>query len=207
MHRIKLKHLLLLSCILGLVLIVFHLVPMNTCRLLTFVLRKLLSGILYTGFLLLTLVSFIYLFVRISETRLVMLPFIINITLLLSVLFGPSRELVRNWGFQSRLDEYNQVVGLVQSGDIGPESVYKSRVLLPPEYRHLSNCGGEILVDTDDDIVRVFFFTDYQPGWNSFGGYLYSADGKPAQPDDFSLGDWGCEEQQQKSWFYCIHYD
>jgi len=207
MHRIKFKHLLVLSSTLSLVVIFLRLLPLGTCRLSSFVFRELLYGSLFVVLLVVILVSSLYLWRRFIENRLAILPFIISVVTLLVVLIVPSGSIVRDLIFRSRLNEYNEVVHLVQQGSIRTKNTHSNRVLLPPEYSHLSNCGGEILVDTHDDITRVFFFTDYQPGWNSFGGYLYRLDGKPAQPGDFSLADWGCEEQQQEGWFFCIHYD
>jgi len=139
-----------------------------------------------------------------------LLPLIFNVgVLIISLLLA-----VKGQDLQFALNKaaYHEVITLIEEGKI--EMDERGRALLPPEYRHLSSCGGGIQVNLNDGIARVFFFhrTDRTEFWDGvwFEGLVYRSDNQlPQQADYFTeellgIGEWNCEPKEA-SWFYCTN--
>ncbi len=129
-------------------------------------------------------------------------PLAINIGALLIVLLVPFTAIWLDAEFRAHRDEYHQVVELVEAGAIQPESHYLAS--LPPEYRHLSRGGGEIMIDTRDGVTRVFFFT-FAGVLDNFSGFIYRSDDNPPQAGDFGA-DWQQVEQKRAHWYFGASY-
>lgn len=128
------------------------------------------------------------------------LPLAINLGTLIIVQWVPFADLGEAWRFRWRLNQYEAVVQLVESGTLLPGE--SGAAVLPEAYRHLSVDNGRIWVESDGAETAVFFTTE-QAGLGNFAGYLYRSDGNPPQPGDFG-GSWRFVEQQQTNWFFCI---
>ncbi|MBN1878221.1 MAG: hypothetical protein JXA33_28640 [Anaerolineae bacterium] len=108
---------------------------------------------------------------------------VMNIGILLLVLFVPLDRFWLDLKFQFNQNLYNHIVELVEQGILKLND--GGYVSLPVEYSHLSACGGQVAVDTSDEVNRVFFFTSRDTFRSNFTGYMYRSDSKAPQPDDF----------------------
>lgn len=91
---------------------------------------------------------------------------------------------------------------MIEEGKLQPNEYGQAE--LPPEYRHLSQGGGEILVDTSDGVTSVFFYT-FREILDNFSGYMYgSNDTPPIQ--DFMGGDWAETTRKEPYWYFCASF-
>lgn len=130
------------------------------------------------------------------------LPLVINIGTLAIVHFVPFTSIWLELEFRVNWSDYNEVVKLVEDGEIQPNE--RGLVLLPPEYRHLSKGGGEVIIDTSGGVTRVFFFT-FRGVLDNFSGYMYRSDDNPPRREGF-WGDWKQIVQKRPHWFFCASY-
>jgi hypothetical protein len=98
--------------------------------------------------------------------------------------------------FRWKWDDYNEVIALIESGELQPDDSGLTR--LPPEYLYLT-VGGDIIIDTSDVTLSVFFFT-FRGVMDNFSGYMYRANNTP--PDDV-ITDWTQIQQKRPYWFFC----
>lgn len=155
---------------------------------------------MYLGLLLLIIISFIALSFRIRKNRKwASFPLLINIGTLLIIIFVPFTSMWLNWQFNSNWQEYNEVVQLIEDGEIKPDE--NGAIRLPPKYRHLSKGGGWIEVEKKDGVTRIFFYT-FVGVLDNFSGFMYSSDNSPPKRGDLG-GDWKQIEQQRPNWFFC----
>ncbi len=154
----------------------------------------------WVSLIIMIVASIIYLLFRIKKniTRAIT-PFIINVTTLLIICFVPFTEIWLELEFRLKWNDYNDVVKLVEEGQI--EADKWGIALLPLEYRHTSRGGGEIIIDKRDGVTRIFFFT-YRGILDNFSGYMYRSDDNPPQEFDFG-GDWSQVEKKRPHWFFC----
>ncbi len=87
---------------------------------------------------------------------------------------------------------------MVEEGRIKPNDIGLAK--LPPEYRHISR-GGAIMVERDDGVTSVFFFT-FRGVLDNFSGYMYRSNDTPP-PQYLMGGDWVQIERKQPYWFFC----
>ncbi|RMG97010.1 MAG: hypothetical protein D6706_09205 [Chloroflexi bacterium] len=142
--------------------------------------------------------SVLYLALRGQQSvRLAAVPLAINLLTLLAVEFVPFSSLWEQARFRWYLAGYNQIIELVESGQLVPnESGFAS---LPAGWHYLSE-NGQVMIDTHDSVTRVFFFTE----WHSrqqFSGYLYRSDNRP--PANEFGGRWRVIIPKRPYWFYC----
>jgi hypothetical protein len=128
-----------------------------------------------------------------------------NLSALLIVLFVPLSDTHRHFIFQNNSGSYDAVVKLAEAEILQPDE--NGFAVLPDEYRHLSRCGGEIMIDNSNGVTRVFFFT-FRDMFDDFAGYLYRSDDKTPQPDDFSnrpfpIRSWSWYKSLMPHWFFC----
>jgi hypothetical protein len=154
----------------------------------------------------LILASIIYLVLTPRKNVWTVGPLVISIcTILVFFSAWRFREAWQDFRFRSNLEAYRDIVQLVESGEIQPDE--HGFALLPEEYRHLSDCGGEIMIDSHNGVLRVFFFT-YRDIYDDFAGYLYRSDNKVPQSDDFPnrptpVRSWQWFREVEPHWFYC----
>jgi hypothetical protein len=129
-------------------------------------------------------------------------PIIINGSTLLILLYVPFTSIRLNIEFTMNKKGYEEVIRMIENGKLEPNEY--GQAYLPPEYRHLSKGGGEIMVDTSDGITSVFFYT-FLGILDNFSGYMYRSNGAP--PDqDFMGGDWAEITRKEPHWYFCASY-
>ncbi|MCP4422860.1 MAG: chromate transporter [Chloroflexi bacterium] len=147
--------------------------------------------------------SLLYLLLRARDSvKLASVPLIINVGTLLIVRFVPFGALWQEMRFQWHWASYNEVVQLVENGDIQPDE--QGYAALPFRYRNLVRDGAVIRIDKSDGETRIFYYTKHISP-NNFSGYYYRSDNNPPQPGDFD-GRWRYVAQKRPYWFYCSSY-
>ena len=141
----------------------------------------------------LTLASALY--VRYSSSvnlKLAAIPLFINISTLLVVYLVPFAELWQDLRFQWRWADYNEVVHLIETGQIQADAI--GEVQLPDKYAYLSVNGR---IQINPQATHIFFPTQTAPH-NT--GYLYAANNQ--SPTDWHDG-WQYLVQKRPNWFLC----
>ena len=147
--------------------------------------------------------SLLYLLLRWSDTvKLAAVPLIINIGTFLIVRYVPFGSLWQEIRFQGNMNRYQEIVYLVESGQLQPDAA--GYATLPLRYRSLTRDGDTIRIDVDGDVTRLFFYTRRASPQN-FTGYYYRSDNNPPQPGEFD-GRWRHMSQVRPYWFYCSSY-
>ena len=147
--------------------------------------------------------SFLYLIIHASfDVKKAAIPLVINLGTFLIVHFVPFDGLWQEARFQWRWNSYNAVVALVSSGEIQPDEHGIAR--LPHKYRFLSNDQGQILVEIQDEVIHIFFFTSRRTP-QSFSGFLYRSDNNPPYTGEFG-GRWRHVVEKRPHWFFCTSY-
>jgi hypothetical protein len=110
-------------------------------------------------------------------------------------------ELVFRWRdfqFQVNRQSYATVARLVEEGKLKPTQ--GNRAYLPTEFRHLSRCDGEILIDTSGGVTRVFFWTFRDIEGET--GFMYVSANEPPDKNDFpGVVPWMQREPIEPHWF------
>lgn len=154
----------------------------------------LLHGVL----LILVLTSAIHLLIQVGRNwKLAVLPLAINLSVVAILWFVPFTSLWLAREFRMNWEGYNEVVALVEAGEIQPYSY--DLAPLPSEYCRLSR-GCEILIDRSDGVTRVFFYT-FRGVLDNFSGYMYRSDDSPPEPSSFG-GDWHEINQVRPHWYW-----
>jgi len=97
-------------------------------------------------------------------------------------------------------DDYNEVIELIEDGELGLQIDDFEIIELPEEYQHLSD-DGIILFEKNGEHLKVFFYT-FRGVLDNFSGYMYKQDGKTPDSDDFD-GDWSQIVEERQNWFFC----
>ncbi len=154
---------------------------------------------LWSGFLILLPGSIIYFIFQFNKNiKKACLPLLINVFTILILVFVPFTAIWLNIEFRLNKNAYDEVIKMVENGELQPNSIGLTR--LPPEYRRISR-GGDIVVDKQDHVTSVFFYT-YRGVLDNFSGYMYRSDNS-FPPPDFMGGDWVQVERKQPKWFFC----
>jgi len=153
---------------------------------------------LQIGLFALILASGVYLVFRAGQGSLLpaTAPLLINVGTLIIVQGVPFAVLWEDVRFQSNLTAYEQVIDLVEAGDLQPGA--DGYAALPFGYRRLS-ADGRILIDSSAGVTRIFFFRTLSAAGQS--GYLYRSDGAPPQ-SEFG-GGWTAVWAKRPFWYYC----
>lgn len=99
----------------------------------------------------------------------------------------PISRIYLQWAFQSKYQARNEVVQLIESGDIGFDGKTQGRVTLPAEYARLSR-AGEILIDLEGDNPRILFI-EYNGEDETCWGFLYFSGGSEDEAGNASFAD------------------
>ncbi len=148
----------------------------------------------------LILSSLLYIFFKIKNISWrSFLPLIINGIVLSILYFAPFTSLWLDMEFKTNKSDYEQVIKMYESGEL-EQPTESGRIKLPSKYKHLSKGGGDIIVDNNDGVTSVFFYT-YRGIGNS-SGFIYRSNNLP--PPQFLLRrDCYQLEQISPNWFFC----
>ncbi len=126
-------------------------------------------------------------------------PLIIIVASILLALFFPFTKIILNLDFKLNYDARNEVVAMIENGELKPDSSNENLITLPKKYKGLSKGGGEVMIESFFDHDAYMFFT--------FGGILDNYSGFIYDPSYEALLELGSEylevEQLSESWYYC----
>jgi hypothetical protein len=100
-------------------------------------------------------------------------PFVIVAALLLALRYVPFNRLYLEADFALHTAGREEVVRLIENGEIDFGDERRGRVTLPARYAKLSK-GGDVLIHITDSGVDVLFFT-FDGVLDNFSGYAYSS--------------------------------
>ena len=111
------------------------------------------------------------------------IPFAISIITILIILFVPLTNIAVGWDFRANLKDREEVVAMIKTENLVSN---KHLISLPKEYSHLSQGGGEIIVEREGDSLKVFFFT-FRGMLSGNNGFIYVSDDSEIQSSDFRM--------------------
>ncbi|WP_420628260.1 hypothetical protein [Candidatus Leptofilum sp.] len=149
-------------------------------------------------FAILMLITIVYFFREVRKTpKKASLPLLINIVTFLILWFVPFTSLWLEFEFKLNKSQYDEIVLMVENEQIQPGEIGLAQ--LPPGYENVSR-GGQIIIQKENGVTSVFFFT-FRGVLDSFSGYMYRSDDTPP-PKNF-IGDWFQIERKESHWFFC----
>jgi hypothetical protein len=130
------------------------------------------------------------------------LPLAVQAVAIVTVWTVPLPEVKRDLDFRWRLEQREEVVRLVLSGELAPAAHGRRQVVrLPRKYRHLSK-GGTIEVQRTYETTSIIFFT-FLGVPDSWAGFVYRSDDKAPE-----LGPFGSMFIERKrlrtNWYWVI---
>jgi hypothetical protein len=153
--------------------------------------------------ILMLLASVIYIPFRIKKHLVeAFAPLVINVATCAIIWFVPFNNIWLDIVFSANWQGYNEVVQMVERGEIG--LVTGKAVQLPQKYQYLSTGGGDIIIEKQDGVTSILFFT-YRGVLDNYSGYVYRSDNSPPPEDDL-LGPWKQVMQKKPHWFFCGSY-
>jgi hypothetical protein len=147
---------------------------------------------------LLVVASIIYLLLNLKNPKQAVQPLLINVATGLVFFFVPFTDIWLALEFRSNLKDYNEVVDLVEEGHLQPNDIGLAR--LPQKYHGLSQ-GDDIIIDTSDGTLSVFFFT-FRGILDNYSGFMYRSDDTPPG-NGIAWGDWFQVERKRAQWYFC----
>lgn len=103
--------------------------------------------------------------------------------------------------FKLRQADRGEVVQRIVSGELHPNVPHNaSLIALPKRYAPVSLGGGEVMVQRDEDKLKILFFT-FRGVLDSFAGFVYSSDGSAPKNGDFA-GEFIINRKVQDRWYY-----
>lgn len=99
---------------------------------------------------------------------------------------------------QANASMYDEVVGLIEAGEILGGSIGGETVALPPEYEDLSPArDGRVIVYREDSVTRILF---YLPGPTPYTTwvYMYDSDDRPMDLH----GECSGTERERPNWYF-----
>ena len=123
------------------------------------------------------------------------LPLFINIGVLLIIRFVPFGTIWQDVHFQGKVNDYNTVVQMMESGAFSD-----GWVALPDQYDHLSGYQGQVFVTTlaNGGVQIIFPTTAVADG--KMTGYVYRTDDQTPQSNLFT---WRYVVAKRPYWFFC----
>ena len=132
-------------------------------------------------------------------------PLIVQLCSIIIIFTVPFTAILLDYDFNHNLADREKVVSQIISGELKPnESQHYTLILLPPEHRHLSKGGGDIMVEYHEEKIYVFFFT-YRGILDNFSGFMYRSDGTPPQNGDFG-GDYFQTKWIKDNWYWVASF-
>ncbi|WP_422124546.1 hypothetical protein DHX103_06925 [Planococcus sp. X10-3] len=150
----------------------------------------------YGFFLVIFIVSVIWL-VKKKDWK----PFGLQIITILLLLLIPFNQIALDRDFKTNKSERDEVIYKIQDGTFKPNVSYNpSLIHLPDQYEHLSNGGGDVVIENQDESYSVLFFT-FRGVLDGFSGFVYSPNGKKPQSGSFG-GDFKEIVKLDEFWYF-----
>ena len=125
------------------------------------------------------------------------LPLLIQLISLLILIFVPFTAIILKIDYNCNLEERQKVVSMIENGELALGK--NGLIQLPPDLKHLSKGGGEIMVDRKDGTLKVLFFT-FRGILDSCAGWAYRSEGEPNRNDfNQDIHEW---KKMKENWFY-----
>ncbi|WP_284037360.1 hypothetical protein [Neobacillus sp. 114] len=132
-------------------------------------------------------------------------PIVIQVITILLLFFVPFNQIILDIDFKLNKSERNQVVKMVENGELRPNISHNSSHLqLPKKYEHLSIGGGEIVVEKSGDGYNILFFT-YRGILDNFSGFVYTPNDQKPSKNAFD-GDFKAIDKMEKNWYFVGSY-
>ncbi|MDR7071651.1 hypothetical protein [Fictibacillus barbaricus] len=169
------NNLLKTSIMSSLLIIVLPFLQWKLMDLLTLFLMPFAWLIVYGSFIVIFILSIIRLFKK-KDWK----PLGIQMLAIVLWILIPFNQIVIEMDFKRNESKRNEVITKVNDGTFVPNVSYNpSLIHLPKEYKHLSNGGGDIVIEKQGNDYAVLFFT-FRGILDNFSGIVYSPnDRKP----------------------------
>jgi len=132
-------------------------------------------------------------------------PIIIQIATIILVFIIPFNQIMLNIDFKINKSNREQVVKMVESGELKPNVAHNSELIhLPSKYKHLSSGGGDIVIEKSNNGYDVLFFT-YRGIMDNFSGFVYTVNDQEPFAKSFN-GDFKEIDKMGKNWFFVGSY-
>lgn len=192
----KLKWLLWLSILSGLLIILLQFFQWNLIEIFTPLLMPFVWFLIYGLFLVVFIVSIIWLFKK-KDWK----PFVVLIITILLLFLIPFNQIIIDKDFKENKSDRNEVIYKIKDGTFKPNVSYNSSLIhLPDEYQHLSKGGGDIVIEKQSESYSVLFFT-FRGVLDGFSGFVYSPNDKKPQLDSFG-GDFKEIVKIDEYWYF-----
>lgn len=131
-------------------------------------------------------------------------PIIVQLAAFILVSLVPFGDIAVNLDFKLKFSDRMKVVQMIETGELKPNLARdQSLILLPAEYSSLSD-GGEIIVERENGVTKVFFYT-VRGMRDNFSGFIFRSDALKPSNEDFD-GDFKRIEKFRDHWFYAVSY-
>jgi hypothetical protein len=132
-------------------------------------------------------------------------PIVIQVITILLLFFIPFNQIVLDIDFKLNKSKREEVVKMVEKGEIKPNVSYNSSLIhLPEKYQHLSSGGGEIVMKKSGDGYNILFFT-YRGIMDNFSGFVYTPNDQKPSKKAFD-SDSKDIEKMDKNWYFLGSY-
>ncbi|MFB5197598.1 hypothetical protein ACE198_22265 [Neobacillus sp. KR4-4] len=132
-------------------------------------------------------------------------PIVIQFITILLLFFIPFNQIVLDIDFKLNKSEREQVAEKVESGELKPNVSNNSWLIqLPKKFKHLSNGGGEIVVEKSGDGFNILFFT-YRGILDNFSGFVYTPNDQKPSKKAFD-GDFKEIDKMGMNWYFVSSY-
>ncbi|PZX08220.1 hypothetical protein C7437_1011344 [Psychrobacillus insolitus] len=192
----KFKWLFWLSILSCLLLIFLQFFQWNLIEIFTPFFMPFVWFLVYGFFLVVFIVSIIWLFKK-KDWK----PFVVLIITILLLFLIPFNQIIIDKDFKENKSDRNEVIYKIKDGTFEPNVSYNSSLIhLPDEYEHLSKGGGDIVIEKQSESYSVLFFT-FRGVLDGFSGFVYSPNDKKPQLDSFG-GDFKEIVKIDEYWYF-----
>lgn len=185
-----------ISVLSGLLIIILQFFQWNLIEIFTPFLMPFVWFLIYGLFLVVFIVSIIWLFKK-KDWK----PFVVLIITILLLFLIPFNQIIIDKDFKENKSDRNEVINKIMDGTFKPNVSYNSSLIhLPDEYEHLSKGGGDIVIEKQSESYSVLFFT-FRGVLDGFSGFVYSPNDKKPQLDSFG-GDFKEIVKIDEYWYF-----
>ncbi|WP_418792311.1 hypothetical protein [Phosphitispora sp. TUW77] len=189
----------LISC---LILILLQIFRWTLVDLVTIIIELYIEIQIYLFFVVVLFLSIRYLVKNLKTTGIkAAYPLVFQLLTVLVVIVVPWTSIIIKVDFWMNIKYREEVVKMIEAGELQPNVDYNNRLIkLPPNHASLSKGGGEILVEKQGHVTKVFFFT-FRGILDNFSGFIYRSDGESPSNDDFQ-GDYKQIMKFTDHWYF-----